>query len=132
MDEFPHRMRVNVLPGRFAVCRLGAADPIPAWAHGRGLVSITRTHEELSIVCEEDRVPSDVRCERGYSAFGVKGPLAPEMVGVLASLASPLAAARVPILAIGTFDTDYLLVRNADMERTITTLREAGHHLPPE
>src|SRR5688572_32845073 len=105
MPELHQRMRLNVLPGRYAVCRLAADDQFPAWVHGRGLVSITRTHEELSVVCEEARVPSGVRCERGYSVVGVTGPLAPQMVGVLASLAGPLADARVPLLALGTVDT---------------------------
>src|SRR5688572_32900249 len=78
MPELHQRMRLNVLPGRYAVCRLAADDQFPAWVHGRGLVSITRTHEELSVVCEEDRVPSGVRCERGYSVVGVKGPRSEE------------------------------------------------------
>ena len=123
-----HRLQLNVLTARLAVCRLDGAATIPTWADGPGFVSITRTGEELSVVCPEDRVPSDVRSERGYAAIGVEGPLAPDLVGVLVSLAMPLAEAGIPIFVVGTFDTDYLLVRDASLERAATVLRAAGHH----
>ncbi len=124
-----HRLKLNVLTASLAVCRLDGAASIPTWADGPGFVSITRTGEELSVVCPEERVPIDVKSERGYSAIGVEGPLAPDLVGVLVSLAMPLAEAGIPILVVGTFDTDYILVRDASLERAATVLREAGHHL---
>jgi hypothetical protein len=117
------------VPGRFAVCRLSPADAVPAWANGPGFVSITRTDDELSIVCVEAVVPRDTECMRGYVAMRVEGTLAPALVGVLVSLAKPLADAGVPILAIGTHDTDYVLVREADLERAIGALQDAGHEV---
>ena len=109
------------------MCRLDADAPVPTWASGAGLVCITRTSGELSIVCPEDRVPPGVRRISGYVAIGVKGPLAPELVGVLASMATPLADASIPIVAIGTFDTDYVLVRATDLNRAAHALSAAGH-----
>jgi hypothetical protein len=122
-----HRLRVRVVPGRFAVCRLNADAAVPEWVVGPGFVSITRTSDELSIVCAEDRVPAGMQCERSYAAMRVAGTLAPELVGVLVSLAAPLADARIPMLAIGTYDTDYVLVRHADLENAVEALRAAGH-----
>lgn len=122
-----HRLQVQVVPGRFAVCRLSADAAIPEWANGASFVSITRTGDELSIVCAEDRVPAGIRCERGYAAMRVAGTLAPELVGVMVSLALPLADAGIPILAIGTYDTDYVLVRHSDLENAFQALRAAGH-----
>ena len=122
-----HRLRLRVLAGRFSVCRLAATDEIPAWARGDELLSITRTRDELSIVCAEDLVPDGVRREAGYAAMKVAGPLAPELVGILVSIATPLASAGIPILAIGTFDTDYVMVRSADLSRAVEALRAAGH-----
>ena len=81
------------------------------------------------MVCPEGSVPSGVRQIRGYVAIGVEGPLAPELVGVLASMATPLADASIPIVAIGTFDTDYVLVRAIDLDRATTALRTAGHSI---
>jgi uncharacterized protein len=124
-----HRLRLRIMSGRFALCRLEPRLAVPEWASGDGFVCVTRTAAELSVVCPEERVPSDVRQIRGYVAIGVEGPLAPELVGVLASMATPLADASIPIVAIGTFDTDYVLVRAVDLDRATTTLRAAGHSI---
>jgi hypothetical protein len=80
-------------------------------------------------VCAVDRVPDDVKAERGYAVIGVEGTLAPDLVGVLVSLAAPLADAGVPMLAIGTYDTDYVLIRDAALERAVNALRDAGHDI---
>ena len=109
------------------MCRAGPESPIPAWAEGEGIVSITRSQDELSIVCLERRIPQTVSAERGWRCLQVVGPFTFETIGVLASLASPLAAAGVPILCISTYDTDYLLVRVADLPRAAEALRAAGH-----
>jgi hypothetical protein len=122
-----HRLRLHQVPGRFAVCRLGADAAIPEWATGAIFLSVTRTGDELSIVCAEDRVPIGIQCERGFAAIRVAGTLAPELVGVMVSLATPLADAGIPILAVGTYDTDYVLVRHSDLANAIGALREAGH-----
>ena len=127
MTSGVHRLRLTLVPGRYATCRLAPESPIPPWVGGTSLVSITRTGDELSVVCEEDRVPAEVICERGYAALRVAGTLAPELVGVLVSLAGPLAEARIPILAIGTYDTDYVLVRHDDLAHSVGALRRAGH-----
>jgi len=124
-----HRLRVHRLPGRFAVSRLSAGDAVPAWAAGARFLSITRTSDELSIVCADELVPPGTECLRRYVALRVEGTLAPELVGVLVSLARPLADAEIPILAIGTYDTDYLLVREADVEAAIDALHQAGHEV---
>src|SRR6476620_8834779 len=124
-----HRLRVLRLPGRFAICRLSPADAVPSWANGPGFVSITRTRDELSIVCADAQVPHGTECMRDYVAMRVEGTLAPELVGVLVSLATPLANAGIPILAIGTHDTDYVLVRDAMLDRAVSALRAAGHDI---
>ena len=124
-----HHLRLYVRAERVAVCRLDAAEPIPRWADGSGFVTISRTDAELSVVCAVDRVPDDVKAERGYAVIGVEGTLAPDLVGVLVSLAAPLANAGIPILAIGTYDTDYVLIRDAALERAVNALRDAGHDI---
>jgi len=118
-------MNIAVLPGTLAVCRLPASDRIPSWAlelHD-GLVSITRTPDELSIVCPQDAVPPDTQVQEDFRALMVPGPIPFEQTGVLASLANPLAAAGISIFAIATYDTDYVLVRAADLERALAVLQ---------
>jgi len=118
-----------VLPGVHAICRLGAADALPPWASRGTFISVTRTPDELSIVCEADTVPAEVRLENGWRVLAVQGPLKFELTGILAALAEPLAAARISIFAVSTFDTDYVLIRDHDLARALLTLRDAGHHV---
>jgi aminoglycoside 6'-N-acetyltransferase I len=116
-----------VLDGTFAVCRLGGASPVPPWATFGDFLSITRTAEELSVVCPEAAVPEGVKCERGWRCLRVAGTVPFSAVGTLASLASPLAAAGVSLFAVSTFDTDYLLVKGDHLEKAVGALRGAGH-----
>jgi hypothetical protein len=118
-----------LLPGRLAVARLGGSAALPAWADGAGFVSITRREGELSIVCADERVPADVRAERGWRALEVEGPIDFQMVGVLHALTGPLARAGISVFAVATFDTDVLLVREETLSRAVEALREAGYVL---
>src|SRR5206468_8549222 len=85
-------------------------------------VSVTRTPDELSIVCPDEAVPPDVEVESGWRALKVPGPIPFDQVGVLAALATPLAAAGISTFAVSTYDTDYVLVREPDLERALAAL----------
>jgi uncharacterized protein len=125
--------RFSVLHGSWAVARLPAAAPIPPWVRldGEDFSSITRTGDELSIVSPQDLVPSGVQAERGWSILKLLGPFPFDEVGVLASFARPLASMKISILAIGTFDTDYILIKSADVAAACECLTAAGHtHVP--
>jgi len=111
------------------ICRLVPTAAIPDWAKSGGFVSITRTDDELSIVCAEADVPGDVKSDRGWRCFKVAGPLDLSLTGVLASLANPLAEARINIFALSTFDTDYLLVKEDKVSRAAEVLIRSGHRL---
>lgn len=117
-----------VLPDIFAICRLAASAPIPAWACGN-FVSITRALDELSIVCPQSNVPDGIVCERDWRALRVEGKLDFALTGILASLSAPLAAAGISIFAISAFDTDYVLVRARDLGRAMRVLQETGHYV---
>jgi hypothetical protein len=122
-------LTLSVLPGRYAICRLRPADPVPSWAGAGDFVSVTRTGEELSIVCAETGVPAGVDCERGWRCLKVAGPLDLSLTGVLASLAGPLAEARLSVFAVSTFDTDYLLVKETHLPSVVDVLTRSGHRL---
>lgn len=120
-------MILDVLSGQYAISRLNAAAPLPGWASRAAFSSATRTAHELSIVCAADDVPSDVQAQRDYRALVVRGRLEFGAVGILAALAGVLAAAAVSIFVVSTYDTDYLFVRAADLDRAVAALRGAGH-----
>jgi hypothetical protein len=130
MNPNPHRLRLQFEKGVFAVCRLDRQSPIPTWAIRGDFYSITRTPDELSVVCEESSVPRGVRSEGGWRTLRVAGTIDFSVVGVLASLAVPLSEAGVALFAVSTFDTDYLLVKDRDLDRAIDVLGKFGHELP--
>jgi hypothetical protein len=120
-------LRLSLLDGQLAVCRLDPEANLPSWATSAPFFSMTRTAEELSVVCPEEVVPAGSVCEKGWRALGVEGPLDFSLVGVLSSLATPLSGNGVSIFAISTYLTDYLLVREDQLEAATSALREYGH-----
>ncbi|SFQ06168.1 hypothetical protein SAMN05421810_104346 [Amycolatopsis arida] len=126
------RLGIDVRPGDYAVARLDPAAPVPAGlldAAGAGLVSVTRTAEELSVVCPAERAPAEAEVERGWRLLSVRGPLAVTLTGVIAALSSELAAAGVALVTVSTFDTDHILVRAGDLTRAVAALRAAGNEV---
>jgi hypothetical protein len=122
------RLTLQIHNTQLAVARLDPADPLPDWATGVPL-SVTRTDQELSIVCAQQYVPADVLAERGWAWLSVAGPLKFEEIGVIASLAQPLKTANIPIFILSTYDTDYLLLKAEELERAVLVLSRAGHRV---
>lgn len=118
---------LTVLPGLLSICRLGPDAAVPAWALAGGFFSVTRTGEELSIVCEDARVPAGATVQRGWRALMVQGPLDFALTGILSRLLAPLAAAKVSIFALSTYDTDYILVKEGALPAALAALRADGH-----
>jgi hypothetical protein len=114
-------LTLSLLSGSFGICRLEPEAKIPDWANAGDFMSITRTSDELSIVCAGAKVPEGVKSDRGWRDLS--------LTGVLASLANPLAEARINIFAVSTFDTDYLLVKKDRVSRASEVLIRSGHRL---
>jgi hypothetical protein len=121
------KLSLSLLPKSFAICRLAAEAPIPAWATRGEFYSVTRTSEEFSLVTEMELVPADVRAEVSWRAMKAHGPFAFSEIGVLASLVTPLAENEVSVFTISTFDTDYLFTRSSQLQAALGALRKAGH-----
>ncbi len=121
-------LNLIVLPDTIAMCRLDADSPIPDWAIGE-FVSITRTPDELSIVCRQDQVPDGVQCERSWRCFRVVGTLDFTLVGVIASLTGALAEVGISVFVVSSFNTDFVLVREQDLAKAVGVLEEDGHNI---
>jgi hypothetical protein len=120
---------LEVLEGTLSVCRLGPGEAVPEWA-GEGELSVTaRTGDELSVVCEAAVVPEEVESSGPWGALRVAGTLDHALIGIIAALAAPLAEAEVPIFAISTFDTDYVLVPVERLDDAVAALAAAGHRV---
>ncbi len=120
-------LTLSLLSDTFAICRLGPEADIPSWALAGDFFSVTRTKEELSLVCPQEMVPEGTHCEKDFRSIKVEGPLDFALVGLLASLTEALAQEEISILAISTFDTDYLLVKEAQVDRAVQKLSQAGY-----
>lgn len=129
MMQANRTLELTVDAGRFAVCRLDPGAAVPKWCATAGFTSVTRTADELSIVCEARLVPPDVRAESGWSCLAVTGPLEFSEVGVLASICVPLAQAGISLFAVSTFNTDHVLVREDELGEAIKVLERVGHHV---
>lgn len=129
IDEslFQPAYRLTLAPGRYAVCRLPAEAPLPDWARPDHFLSLTWRGDETSLVCPERFVPPEVKAERGWRMIEVAGPLEFELVGVLSSLLEPLKQAGVSVFVLSTFDTDLILVKEAQLDRALNALEKAGH-----
>lgn len=120
---------LSVLQEQLAVCRLEKDAHIPEWALSGSLFSITRTAEELSIVCRQSSVPEGTRCERDWRCLQVQGPLDFSLTGILTSLLTPLTDAGIAVFAISTYDTDYVMIKEKNLERAVRVLSQAGHRV---
>lgn len=126
----PHLLKYSVLRERLAVCRAAADAQIPAWGLEGGFFCVMRTADELSIVCPENRIGQNragVVVEGGWIALKLEGPFPFAMTGVLASFVQPLAEAGIPVFAISTFETDYVLIKEEHLKGALVALAAAGH-----
>ena len=120
-------LSLSILPQRLAICRLFPDEPIPEFLAHSQFWSVTRTRDELSVILPEEIVPADWKAETGWRCLKVLGPLDFGLTSILASIAVPLSHAGISIFALSTYDTDYLLVRENDLEKAKQVLLASGH-----
>jgi uncharacterized protein len=122
-------LKFRQLPDLYAIVRRPPQAPIPEWATKGDFTSITRTTDELSIVCAANNLPADLHSESHWICLELEGPFPFSQTGVLLSFIEPLSNNGVPIFAISTFDTDYVLISKDHIDQAVDLLREAGHEL---
>lgn len=115
-------LTMKLLNGKYGVCRLDKTQLIPTWAQNSDFFSITRTSDELSIVCSQDDIPDDIKYEKDWKILKIQGPLDFSLIGILSSISTILAQKGISIFAISTYDTDYILVKNKDIDNAIAAL----------
>ena len=115
-------LTMKLLKEKYGVCKLDKHELIPKWAQNSDFFSITKTCDELSIVCSEDDIPNNIKCEKDWRILKIEGPLDFSLIGILASISTILAQNRISIFAISTYDTDYILVKNKDIHNATDAL----------
>jgi uncharacterized protein len=122
-----HQLLLTVFPGAYAIARFAPDENISFEYTGSCFYTVSKTEQELSLVCEERFVTADVKAERGRRLIRVDSTLTFSLTGIVASLAMPLAEASISIFSVSTYDTDYLLVKESDLGRAVAALERAGH-----
>jgi hypothetical protein len=122
-----HPQTLFLLFETFAVCRLEKGSPVPQWVPTEPFFSVTGTADELSIVCPAEVVPAEIQADRGWRCFKLQGPFPFSLTGILNSITVPLAEGGIGIFAISTYDTDYVLVKEENLQQALSILTDAGH-----
>jgi uncharacterized protein len=127
----PLQLQFRMLAGLYAIVQLAPETAVPEWAMKGEFTSITRTRDELSIVCPADNVPNEVRPALPWICLKLEGPFPFSLTGVLLSFIEPLSSNKIPIFAISTYDTDYVLIQEEFGRAALDQLQKAGHELLP-
>jgi hypothetical protein len=125
MEE--NKVVLNLIEGTFGVCKLREIDEVPEWAKNDKFVSVTRTNEELSIVCSEEDIPQDITAELHWKILKIEGILDFSLIGIIAKISSILTEKGISIFVISTFNTDYILIKDENINKSICALEEEGY-----
>lgn len=123
------KLNLSVLKGTYGIAQLDPQSSIPPWASQGEFFSITRSTEELSVVCLASAIPESVRSDQGWRIFKIQGPFAFDQVGILNAVTSVFAEKGIGLFAISTYDTDYILVKEDHLDHVIASLMDAGHQV---
>ena len=122
-------LKLGQLQGEYAICKFNPGSDPPDWAFGGEFFSVTRTADELSIICLYEQIPEQIPSQPGWRALKIEGLFDFDEIGVLASMTAPLAEAGISLLTISTFDTDYIFILSENYHRAVQTLSAAGHEI---
>jgi uncharacterized protein len=116
------KLKLSILSGKYGICHFDKNNSIPDWAKDEEFCSITRTPNELSIICPQEKIPGGILAEKGWRVLKVEGPLGFILTGVVASLSKPLADAGISIFYISAYETDYLMVEDDNLQKVKSIL----------
>ena len=122
-------LTMKLLKEKYGVCSLDKNELIPKWAQSSDFFSITKTCDELSIVCSQDHIPNDIKCEKNWRILKIEGQLDFSLIGILSSISTILAQKGISIFAISTYDTDYILVKNKDIDNALNSLAKERYEI---
>ena len=123
------QLRFRQLPGSYAIVRLAPDATLPGWAAHGEFTSVSRSSDELSIVCSFDNVPAEIHPPHRWICLKLVGPFPFSQTGVLLSFIEPLSSNGIPIFAVSTYDTDYVLIQEEWSAKAFHALEQAGHRM---
>ena len=121
------KLQLNILENPFTIHRFPANHGIPSQVYESQFYSISKTDEELSIVCNSTTQVNSEKSDTDWSCIKVEGPLDFSLTGILAKISTVLAKAEISIFAISTFDTDYILLKSEKLPFAKKALLKSGY-----
>ena len=121
------KLTFTTLEGSYSIHRFAPDAVVPDTIQESRFLNVSRSDEELTIVCEAHIDMYAPRSEIDWRVIKIVGPLDFSLTGILAAVAEQLAREKISIFAISTFDTDYILVREEKLTEARRALLEAGH-----
>lgn len=121
-------MNLIILPGKYSIYRFHNDSVVPDWIDKSGFYSVTRTSDELSVVAlQNELISGEVLCNRDWRIIKIEGPLDFSLVGIIAEIATIVSKKKIPIFTISTYDTDYVLVKENDLDKAVGAFEEDGY-----
>ncbi|TGY43714.1 ACT domain-containing protein [Clostridium sartagoforme] len=124
-----NKLTLKLLKDKYSVCRLDKNNEIPKWIFDEEIFSITKTEDELSIVCLQDKISNDIICEKDWKILKIEGPLDFSLVGILSKISTLMANNKISIFAISTYDTDYILIKEESVDKAIKVLESNSYSI---
>lgn len=121
------KYQFKILEDLYSICKLPPNDDIPDWMNINKFYSVTKTDEELSILCVQQNIPNDIECEKDWKVLKINSKLDFSLVGVISQISKLLAENSISIFVISTFDTDYICIKEKDLLKSIEILKQAGN-----
>ena len=123
-------MDIRIIDRAFSVCKL---ENINGINFEDEFCFLGKTDEELSLVCATQFVPQNTtEREDGWRAFRIEGVLDFSLIGILSEISGILAGAGIGIFAISTYNTDYILVKEKNLEKALNALETEGYCIKGE
>ena len=122
-------LTLKLLKDIYGVCRLNKDESIPSWAFDGEFSSITKTDDELSIVCLKDNIPKDTKCELDWKILKILGPLDFSLIGILSKISTLMAENNISIFAVSTYDTDYIMIKENDLKQAVSILENNSYKI---
>jgi len=124
------KLKLVILKDKYAIHRFDADTNIPEWIDNSDFYSLTKTADELSIVAKQsDSIAESPVINKDWKILKIQGPLDFSLVGIIAEISRILKEINITIFTISTFDTDYILVKNKDLDIAIDSLKANGHEI---
>lgn len=120
-------MEIKIIEKNFSICKVENFSQINLTDE---YCFLGKTEEEMSIVCETDKVPQNtISRDDGWKAFRIQGVLDFSLIGILAKISTILAEEKIGIFAISTYNTDYILTKVENFQKAIEALQKNGYQI---